>query len=126
MSGASVGLSRHHNHATSSADSSNAPPRGRYTLPMATGIVAASPAWSLRLITEFDAADQEAKELLGGLSPEQLNWQPMPGAWSVGQCLEHLCITNELYVPAIHASLTGKSVCAVQEITPGWFARWFI
>ncbi len=33
-------------------------------------------AWTLRLITEFDAADQKAQELVTGLSPEQLNWQP--------------------------------------------------
>ncbi len=98
---------------------------------MAPQIGAALPAWSIRLIAEIDAADQSAKKLVDGLSPEQLNWQPVPGAWSVGQCLEHLCITNEAYLPAISASLaaksvTGKSVSAVQEITPGWFARWFI
>jgi len=95
-------------------------------LPMAPQIGAALPAWSIRLIAELDAADQSAKELVAGLSPEQLNWQPVPGAWSVGQCLEHLCITNEAYLPAISASLAGRPVSAVQEITPGWFARWFI
>lgn len=84
------------------------------------------PAWSIRLITELDAADQRVKELTLGLTPEQLNWQPAPGAWSVGQCLEHLCITNEAYSPAIASSLAGKPVSAVQEITIGWFGRWFI
>ena len=93
---------------------------------MATQTSAALPAWSIRLIGEFDASDQSAKELIAGLTPEQLNWQPTPGAWSTGQCLEHLCITNEAYVPAILASLAGKPVSPVQEITPGWFARWFI
>ncbi len=86
----------------------------------------ASAAWTLRLIAEFDAADQKAQELVTGLSPEQLNWQPGPGAWSVGQCLEHLCIANEVYLPAISRSLEGKPISAVQEITPGWFGRWFI
>ncbi len=84
------------------------------------------PAWSNRLLAEFDAADQSARELITGLTPEQLNWQPAPGAWSVGQCLEHLCITNEAYLPAISGSLAGKPDSAVQEITPGWFGRWFI
>lgn len=70
--------------------------------------------------------DQIAKSLVLGLTPEQLNWQPVPGTWSVGQCVEHLCITNEVYVPAISGSLAGEPLSAVQEITPGWFARWFI
>lgn len=93
---------------------------------MATEVSAAVPAWSLRLITELDAADQRAKELSIGLNEARLNQQPTPGAWSVGQCLEHLCIANELYVPAMSASLEGRSAGTVQEIAPGWFARWFI
>ncbi len=89
-----------------------------------TGI--ALPAWSTRLIAELDTSDQQAKELVTGLTPEQLNWQAQPGTWSVGQCLEHLCITNEVYLPAISVSLRDKPVSPVQDITLGWFARWFI
>lgn len=84
------------------------------------------PAWSTRLVVDLDAADERAKLLLKGLSQEQLNWQPQPGTWSVGQCVEHLCVTNEVYLPAISASLQGKPVSPVQDITLGWFARWFI
>ena len=86
----------------------------------------ASAAWTLRLIAEFDAADQKAQELVTGLSPEQLNWQPGLGAWSVGQCLEHLCIANEVYLPAISSSLAGKPISAAQEIRLGWLSRWFV
>jgi hypothetical protein len=84
------------------------------------------PPWSVRLIAELDASDDRAKGLALGLNPEQLNWTPRPGAWSIGQCIEHLCITNEVYLPAIARSLVGKPTSAVQEITPGWFGRWFI
>ena len=89
-----------------------------------TGV--ASPAWSVRLIAELDANDQRAKQLVTGLTPEQLNWHPQPGAWSVGQCLEHLCVATELYLPAISDSLADRPASSVQDITPGWFARWFI
>jgi len=85
-----------------------------------------SAAWTVRLIAELDAADKKAKELATGLSGEQLNWQPGPGAWSVGQCLEHLSIFNELYLPAISSSLEGNPLSVAQEITLGWFSRWFI
>jgi hypothetical protein len=93
---------------------------------MATASGTFSPAWTIRLIAEFDAADQKAQELVIGLSREQLNWQPGPREWSLGQCLEHLCIANEVYLPAISRSLDGKPISAAKEITPGWFARWFL
>ena len=86
----------------------------------------ALPAWPVRLMAELDVSDQRAKELVDGLTLEQLNRQPAAGAWSVGQCLEHLCIANEVYLPAIRDSLARKPVSPVQEITPGWFGRWFL
>jgi hypothetical protein len=85
-----------------------------------------SPAWSTRLAFELRANDQTAQMLAAGLTEEQLNWQPAPAAWSVGQCLEHLCITNEAYLPAISAALQGKLESPVEQITPGWFGGWFI
>lgn len=84
------------------------------------------PPWCLRITSELDAADARAIALAKGLSPDQLNWQPRPGAWSVGQCLEHLCISNEVYAEPIAESLNGRANGPVDEITPGWFGRWFI
>ncbi len=80
----------------------------------------------MRLISELNASDQRANELAKGLTPLQLNWKPSQGAWSVGQCLEHLRATNEVYLPAITASLAARPLLAVQAIAPGWFGRWFI
>jgi len=83
-------------------------------------------AWSGRLAFELSANDQTAQALAAGLTEEQLNWQPAPGSWSVGQCLEHLCRTNEAYLEAISAALRDKPDSPVEQITPGWFGRWFI
>lgn len=85
-----------------------------------------TPAWAIQLVNELDAADQRAKELVAGLTLAQLNSPPKPGAWSVGQCLEHLAMTNEVYVAPITESLAGQPVRVVPEIRLGWFARWFI
>jgi DinB superfamily len=93
---------------------------------MTSQVGAALPAWASRLTAELDAADEAAKELVTGLTTEQLNWQPGLDAWSVGPCLEHLCRTNEVYLPAISSSLLGKAPSAVPHTTPGWFGRWFI
>ena len=88
--------------------------------------MATTPTWPTRLISELDASDQRARALVAGLAPERLNWQPSPASWSIGQCLEHLCITGEVYLPPIMAALDDPPSATVEEITPGWFARWFI
>src|SRR6266571_7451190 len=86
----------------------------------------ASPAWWVRLISELNAADERAIALVKTLTPGQLNWTPSPGVWSVGQCLEHLYVANEEYLGVISNSLVGAELAVVQDITPGWFGRWFI
>jgi hypothetical protein len=83
-------------------------------------------AWSDRLAFELSANDQTAQALAAGLTEEQLNWQPATGSWSVGQCLEHLCRTNEAYLEAISAAIRDKPDSQVEQITSGWFGRWFI
>src|SRR5579872_236901 len=42
------------------------------------------------------------------------------------QCIEHLRIANEVYLPAISAALQGREEARVQEIKLSWFSRWFI
>jgi len=85
-----------------------------------------APSWSVRLATDLLANDETAKRLLAGLAKEQLNWRSAPDSWSVGQCLEHLCIMNEVYLPPISATLKEKPDSPVEQITPGWFGGWFI
>lgn len=84
------------------------------------------PAWPARLIDELESNDRQATELARGLSAEQLNWRPAPNSWGVGHCLHHLYVTNDVYLSAIAMALAGRSPAPVQEITPGWFGRWFI
>ena len=86
----------------------------------------AVPEWFTRLATDLDAADARATALVSGLAPVQLNWKPDARSWSVGQCLEHLCLSNEVYVVPLREALVNAPRGAADEITPGWFARWFI
>ncbi len=87
---------------------------------------AALPAWSVRLISELDDADRRAREVTRGLDAAALNWRPRPDSWSIGQCLHHLFLANEVYLPPIAAALEGCPRSRCEEITPGWFSRWFI
>ena len=93
---------------------------------MATNHAGAAPAWSRQLIAELLASDQRAIALARGLSVEQLNWKPRPESWSVGQCLEHLCLSGEVYVGPIGRALDNRQPSPVDVITPGWFGAWFI
>jgi len=86
---------------------------------MATAQRALQPVWHTRLIENLNASDERAEKLVDGLGEERLNWQPEQGCWSVGQCLEHLCITNE-------AALKERPDEPVEQIIPGWFGGWFI
>ncbi len=93
---------------------------------MAAAADSKRPPWSRRLISELEAADRRAERLARGLNREQLNWRPTPGTWSVGQCLEHLVLANEVYLSPISTSLDGQQQSQVGEVTLGWFSRWFI
>src|SRR5262245_25886863 len=88
--------------------------------------MAAAPAWVPRLLQEIDDADSRATQLAAGLTNHQLNWKPSPQEWSVGQCLDHLCVANDVYLAAIVDSFEGRSPAVASDITPGWFGRWFI
>jgi DinB family protein len=39
---------------------------------------------------DFGKAAEDARDLSAGLRDSQFNWQPAPGKWSIGECLEHL------------------------------------
>jgi hypothetical protein len=84
------------------------------------------PEWSRRLIAELEASDRRAERLVRGLSDTQLNWKPAQTAWSIGQCLEHLVVGSDLYLPAIAEALAGRRPSPVSAVTPGWFSRQFI
>ena len=87
---------------------------------------AAIPTWCRRLAADLDAADARAIALARGLTIAQLNWRSHPGTWSIGQCLEHLSLANEVYVEPLTEALGVPASGPVAEITPGWLGRWFI
>ena len=46
---------------------------------------------------ELNEITEKVKSAFGSLNEEQLNWRATTESWSVGQCLEHLIKTNELF-----------------------------
>ena len=85
-----------------------------------------APPWSTRVISELNAADERAVSVVTGLTPQELNWKSRPGEWSIGQCIDHLLVSNTVYCPAISKALEGQQHGRVDEIIPGRFGQWFI
>lgn len=61
-----------------------------------------------KLIEDLRQISAEAKSIFGGLSAAQINWKPTAESWSIGQCFEHLIITNNLYFPNIQKVADGR------------------
>lgn len=64
-----------------------------------------------------ELAMSKVKAEFSVLSPSQLNWKPAPERWSVGECLEHLILSNSPYFPVFEQIRAGT-----YEM-PAW-ARW--
>ena len=42
---------------------------------------------------------EQAAALLHGLNDVQYNWRPASGCWSMAQCVAHIVVTDEIYIP---------------------------
>ena len=84
------------------------------------------PAWSVRALEELDTSDRHANALAGALTPEQLNWKPAPDQWSVGQCLDHLYLGNQVYCLRWPRRLTVDRPRRCRRSRLGWLGRWFV
>jgi hypothetical protein len=54
-----------------------------------------------RFLDQVEAIRLDARSLTESLTPEQFNWRADPKRWSVGQCLLHIVLTAQQYLPAI-------------------------
>ena len=68
------------------------------------------------LVAELRAVGDEASQVFGRLSPAQLYWTPSAEQWSVGQCFDHLIVTNTCFFPDMRKVAAG-------EYRSSWWAR---
>jgi len=71
----------------------------------------------------------ETKRVFGRLSGEQVNWKSSEMEWSIGQCFDHLIISNRPYVQIFEEILAGRRRQRVWErmpLLPGVFGRLLI
>jgi len=78
------------------------------------------------LVAELRAVAADASKVFGGLSGAQLNWKPSAEQWSVGQCFDHLIVTNRCFFPDMERVASGTYQSSLWgRVSPlsGFFGR---
>jgi len=70
------------------------------------------------ILAEASLVADETERMFGHLSGEQLNWKPGPEEWSVGQCFDHVVISNRPYEPIVEEILAGRRRRRFRERVP--------
>ncbi|AFL90382.1 hypothetical protein Terro_4177 [Terriglobus roseus DSM 18391] len=77
---------------------------------------------------QLDAAERDALLLVEDLPEAQGCWRPGPDSWSVAQCLDHIAVTNQVYLGAMkEAAMRAREAGRFRQrpALPGRVGRWF-
>jgi len=80
-------------------------------------------------VAELQAVAADAAKVFGGLSAAQLNWKPSEQQWSVGQCFDHLIVTNRTFFPSMEKIAAGEYRSSLWgRVSPlsGFFGRFIL
>lgn len=70
---------------------------------------------------------RRTKELVAGLTPEEICRRPAPDRWSIADCFEHLARSSEVYHPPIRRAVERAASAPLdQPYRHSWLARFFI
>lgn len=87
------------------------------------------PLFIQKMISKGREAGEKVITGLSNLTSEQLNWKPGEESWSIGQCLDHLIISDCLYFPAFKKIAEGKHEMSFWEKwspLSGFFGRMLV
>lgn len=59
------------------------------------------------------------------LSEELLNWRANADSWTILECLEHLNLYGDFYLPAMAAKLAHHKTKPTEHFKPGWLGNYF-
>jgi len=63
------------------------------------------------------------------LSEDQINWKPANGSWSIAECVDHLVVTNKLYLNEFEKQFAGKQIktdYSKAEVKHKWLCKFII
>ncbi|MGK7397005.1 MAG: DinB family protein [Candidatus Cyclobacteriaceae bacterium M3_2C_046] len=59
------------------------------------------------------------------LKPEQLNWKVDHSSWSILECIEHLNLYGDFYLPEIGKQIQSSHYKSAEEYKSGWLGIFF-
>jgi hypothetical protein len=71
----------------------------------------------------------QAAALLRGLNDVQYNWRPVLGSWSIAQCVAHIVLTDEIYLPVLEKCVVDARARGLLGTGPfhhGQLGNWFV
>jgi hypothetical protein len=57
------------------------------------------------LVSQFESLRDEVTRLAASVDDATWTTRPSPSSWSIGECVEHLVLTSEAFLPAMHEQL---------------------
>jgi uncharacterized damage-inducible protein DinB len=75
------------------------------------------PAFIQEMFSKAREAGEKVQQSFAALTYDQLNWKPAADAWSIGQCLDHLVVSDSLYFPAFKRITSGN-------FRMNWWQNW--
>lgn len=81
---------------------------------------------------ELDEATKRAWELVKSTDPRLFTVRPSPGSWSAAECLAHLSISTELFLPVLRQTIAdakAKGITSTRKPSMdvlGRVLRWFL
>lgn len=73
----------------------------------------------------FRQAQADAHRVADGLTDEQFNWKPSEKGWSVAECIAHLNVVAEAYLPVFQAKISEGGPSGNGPYTYGFVSRMF-
>jgi hypothetical protein len=70
------------------------------------------------ILAEASLVAVETNRVFGRLSGEQVNWKPGENEWSIGQCFDHLIVSNRPFEPIFEEILAGRRRRRLWERVP--------
>ena len=80
-------------------------------------------------LERIEAIKRDARELIDGLNERQLNWRPEPSRWSIAQCMQHIVLSGQGYLPRLGELIETSRARTAQlrpPFRPGMISSWFI
>ena len=77
----------------------------------------------------YVAIQKDTHALLANLTESQATWRPHLGAWCVTECLDHLALTNKIYLVAMQPvaiAARRDNKLRRRPALPGFLGTWFV